>query len=108
MNSKQKGKRGEREFAEFLRSNGLTARRGQQFSGSPDSPDVICEELPWIHFEIKRVESLNINRAVEQAKVDCGDKLWAVAHKRNRGDWLITISANLFVKLLWQWTTKKK
>ena len=37
MNSRRKGKVGEREFAALLREHGFDARRGQQFSGSPDS-----------------------------------------------------------------------
>jgi len=48
MNSREKGKRGERQWRDELRANGYTARRGQQFAGSPDSPDVVCEELDWI------------------------------------------------------------
>jgi hypothetical protein len=39
VDSKRKGKRGELEFAAVLRAEGFQARRGQQFSGSPDSPD---------------------------------------------------------------------
>jgi len=45
MNSREKGKRGERQWRDELRANGYAARRGQQFSGSPDSPDVICDGL---------------------------------------------------------------
>lgn len=33
MNSRNKGKRGEREFAALLREHGFDARRGQQFAG---------------------------------------------------------------------------
>src|SRR6476619_427503 len=72
MNSRQKGKRGERQWRDELRANGYDARRGQQFSGSPDSPDVVCDALPWIHFEVKAVEKLNIEDAMEQARRDCG------------------------------------
>src|SRR5205823_13839879 len=72
VNSRQKGKRGERQWRDELRANGYAARRGQQFSGSPDSPDVVCDSLPWIHFEVKAVERLNIRDAVDQAKRDCG------------------------------------
>lgn len=36
MNSRQKGKVGEREFASLLREHGFDARRGQQFSGGAD------------------------------------------------------------------------
>jgi hypothetical protein len=37
MNSREKGKRGERAWRDELRAAGYDARRGQQFSGSPDS-----------------------------------------------------------------------
>ena len=57
MNSKQKGGRGEREFAAFCREQGYDAKRGQQFQGGADSPDV--KGLPGIHIEVKRVERLN-------------------------------------------------
>ena len=70
MNSRNKGKRGERQWRDELRSHGYQARRGQQFSGSPDSPDVVCDGLPWIHFEVKAVERLNIEQAMEQARRD--------------------------------------
>ena len=50
MNSRNKGKRGELEWRDVIRSHGYEARRGQQFSGSPDSPDVVTD-LPY-HFEV--------------------------------------------------------
>ncbi len=93
MNSKQKGNRGEREFAEWLRDNlGIEARRGQQYSGSPESPDVVSD-LP-IHIEVKRVERLNLSEAMRQAIRDCGDYAPIVAHRRNREDWMITMRAD--------------
>ena len=70
MNSRQKGARGERQWRDELRAQGYAARRGQQFSGSSDSPDVVCPALPWIHFEVKAVERLNIEEAMEQARRD--------------------------------------
>jgi Holliday junction resolvase len=54
LNSNQKGKRGEREAAAFLTDEGFPARRGQQFAGGTDSPDVVCESLSGLHFEVKR------------------------------------------------------
>lgn len=93
VNSNEKGKRGEREFAEYLRYNfGVEARRGMQYSGGSESPDVVTS-MAMLHFEVKRVEKLNLGRAMEQAEEDCGDKIPAVAHKRNRSPWLITIRA---------------
>lgn len=98
INSRQKGCRGEREWRDHLIANGYEARRGQQYSGSPDSPDVVCN-LPF-HFEVKRVEKLNIEKAVKQSEDDCGEKMPVVAHKKNRGQWLVTMPEWVFFYLI--------
>ena len=100
MNSRQKGKVGEREFAALLREHGFDARRGCQFSGSPDSPDVVSDALAWLHVEIKRVQNLNLTDACVQAEGDCGGKPWIVAHRRNHAPWLITMRAEFFFDLI--------
>ena len=105
MNSREKGKRGERQWRDELRAHGYHARRGLQFSGSPDSPDVVCDELAWAHFEVKAVERLNIEDAMEQARRDSvapsgQRKVPIVAHKRSHRPWLVTITAETFFKLL--------
>lgn len=101
-NSRQKGARGEREWSAYLRDYGIDARRGQQFSGSPDSPDVVSEMLdPYIHVEVKRVERLQIEQAVAQAERDCGKgRAPVVAHRKNRTPWLVTMRACDFVPML--------
>jgi hypothetical protein len=126
MNSREKGKRGERQWRDELRANGFAARRGQQFSGSAESPDVVCDSLPWIHFEVKAVERLNIEEAMEQARRDCREKAQKdakgendqgsagglsslptphrkvpiVAHRRNFCAWLVTMEAETFFQFL--------
>jgi len=98
-NSKQKGGRGEREWAAFLRDHCLVAYRGQQFAGGIDSPDVVCESLPLIHFEVKRVERLNIYDAMDQARKDSAFKMATVAHRKNRREWLVTMLASDWIEL---------
>lgn len=100
MNSREKGKRGERLWRDELRSAGFAARRGQQFSGSPESPDVVCDDLPWAHFEVKSVERLNVEIAMDQARGDAVDKVPLLAHKRNHCRWLVTMEANTFFQFL--------
>ena len=100
MNSREKGKRGERQWRDELRAAGYAARRGQQFSGSPDSPDVVCDQLRWIHFEVKAVEKLNIEEAMDQARRDSAGKIPVVAHKRSFRPWLVTMSAEVFFQFL--------
>ena len=100
INSRNKGKRGERQWRDELRENGYPARRGQQFSGSPDSPDVICDGLPWAHFEVKHVEHLNLTEAMAQARRDAGGKAAFLAHRKNYWPWLVTMDAERFYRLL--------
>lgn len=100
MNSRNKGKRGEREFAALLREHGFEARRGQQFAGSADSPDVVSPALPWLHIEVKRTQALNLADACAQAEGDCRGKPWVVAHRRNHAPWLITMRAEVFFEFI--------
>lgn len=102
VNSCNKGKVGEREFAAFLSERGWAARRGQQHKGGGDSPDVTCEALTaaGFHPEVKRVETLSLYKAMEQATRDAGDRVPLVAHRRNRKPWLIVLHAEDFLKLL--------
>jgi len=103
MNSKQKGGRGEREFAALCRDEGYgNVHRGQQFQGGIDSPDV--KGLPGMHVEVKRVERLNIHEAMAQSIRDSGGKaIPIVAHRRNRDKWLITMTAEDWFKLYREW-----
>jgi Holliday junction resolvase len=100
MNSKRKGKVGELEAALLLREHGFDARRGQQFEGTHDSPDV-KSNLPY-HVEVKRVERLNMRDAVAQAEGECGGKPWVVLHRWNNGQWLATVRASEFLNLVLQ------
>lgn len=100
INSKSKGKRGELEWVKVLQSHGFSAERGRQFKGGPDSPDVLSD-APNIHWEVKRVQSLNLYKAIEQAKHDAGpDQTPVVAHRKNHEEWLITLPADAFLDLL--------
>lgn len=52
--------------------------------------------LPLIHFEVKAVERLNIEDAMEQARRDGTGKAPIVAHRRNFRPWLVTMEAETF------------
>ena len=99
VNSRSKGARGERQWAKKLRDEGFEARRGQQYSGNPDAPDVVSN-IDWAHFEVKRVERLDLYGAMTKALADCGDRMPVIAHKRNHSDWLITMKADDWFKLV--------
>jgi len=89
--SRNKGKVGERELAhELTRVLGVSARRGVQFRGSPDSPDVIAD-IPGIHIECKRTERFRLYEALEQAIEDAGANVPVVLHRQNRQPWVAVI-----------------
>ena len=89
--SLNKGKTGERELAhELARVFGVTARRGVQFQGSPDSPDVVTE-IPDLHIECKRVERFRLYESLEQAVQDAGPKLPVVLHRQNKKPWVAVV-----------------
>jgi len=90
-NSKLKGKAGELEAArELARLFGCEARRGQQYSGGGDSPDVITS-IYGVHFEVKRTNVLRLNDAMAQAVGDAGEKVPVVLHRANCQEWRVTL-----------------
>ena len=103
MNARSKGARGEREWRDQLRAEGYAARRGGQqgAGGCADSPDVICPELAGaLHFEVKRVQNLNLKEAIAQATRDSEGRAPVVAHRKNGEQWLVTMPAWVLFPLL--------
>lgn len=109
VNSREKGKRGEREVADLIRRFGLPARRGQQYRGGSDSPDVVG--LPGVHVEVKLTERFQPYEALDQAEADT-QRLWntqedpdqlidtpVVFHRRNRKRWIVVLDALDFLEL---------
>lgn len=102
MNSRDKGARGERELANLLKTYGYDTRRGQQFSGANGDADVVG--LPGVHLEIKRVEKLNIDNAMDQSIRDAreGEKP-TVMHRKNNKKWLVTMPLIEWMDLYQAW-----
>lgn len=97
-NGRQKGKKGELELAHILRDYGYDTRRGQQYCGANGDADVVG--LPGVHVECKRVERLNLEDAVAQAKRDARPgEMPVVMHRRNRGQWLVTMPLENWMEL---------
>lgn len=100
INSRTKGKVAELEFSKFLTERGFPARRGAQFHGGSESPDVVSELPDW-HCECKRTETLSLYKAMDQATTDAaGRRTPFVAHRRNKKPWLAVCYAEDFVKLV--------
>lgn len=102
INSREKGKKGERELSKALRYHGYDTRRGQQYCGSNGDADVVG--LPFLHIECKRVEKLNLKVAMEQSINDAreGEKP-CVMHRKNREPWMVTMLLDDFMEIYREW-----
>lgn len=103
--SRDKGKRGEREIANILKEHGFkNARRTSQYCGTTgDASDVIG--LDGFHIEVKYVEKLNIDKALEQAIRDSEAKpekkeIPVVMHRANRHPWKVTMRIEDFLAMV--------
>lgn len=99
--SRDKGKRGERELAGILREYGYDAKRGVQYHGGPESPDVTG--LPGIHIEVKRTERLSLYDALAQSKADAGNDMPVVMHRRNNSEWIVIQPLEDWINLYREW-----
>jgi len=96
INSRKKGASGERELANKLKDYGYNTRRGQQYNGL-EGEDVVG--LDYIHIECKRVERLNLEDAMLQAKRDAKEQMPAVFHRKNNHKWLVTMELEDWIKM---------
>jgi Holliday junction resolvase len=102
-NGRQKGKRGELEVAHLMIDHGFDARRGQQFKGTKDSPDVI-HDMGGFAIEVKLRETFSINDLYaaldkQQEEAPTGEDA-IVFYRRNRKDWIVVMDANRFLTLM--------
>lgn len=98
--SRRKGKVGERECAaEFSELLGVQARRGVQFQGGPESPDVVLPGTS-LHVECKRVERLKLWDAIDQANADAPrGAVPLVWHRCNRRKSVVIVETERLVDL---------
>jgi hypothetical protein len=102
VNSKRKGKVGELDLVHFFQQHNIEARRGQQFKGSDESPDVVTE-LKSFYVECKRGNQVPKKPYdfLDQASRDCSlDQLPVVFMRRDRCDWIVVLDASDFIGMM--------
>lgn len=98
MKSQRKGRQGEIELSKILNEYGIPAKPGTALNFGT-VPDIVG--IDGIHAEVKRVEKLNVSKAMKQAIRD-SEKfggLPALFHRRNREEWLVTMTLEDWVRL---------
>lgn len=109
MLARRKGAQGEREWRDFLNLTFHTKYGRTPMSGAieglkgdvrklPKAPVTIADDFHW---EVKRVEKLNIHKAIAQAIKDAEPPaIPCVAFRRNNGEWLTCLRAEDFAEIL--------
>ena len=102
LKSRRKGKVGELDLVHWFAKYEIHAERGAQHRGGPGSPDVEIPDLPWLHIEVKRTETIELGSAelelaMLQSEADAGKgQLPVVFWRRSRRPWAMS------------WRTKNK
>ena len=98
MNSRNKGKVGERELAKVLQGYGYDTRRGQQYAGANGDADVVG--IQGLHIECKRCQQVRDEEFLQQSEKDAREsELPVVIYRRNREQWKVTMRLDTFIKL---------
>ena len=84
----------------------ITAEEGNNIIGL-EGEDVVG--LDYIHIESKRVEKLNLEEALEQAKRDSKKgQLPAVFHRKNNKKWKVTMELSDWIQIYNEYYSSKK
>lgn len=100
MNSKQKGKRGELQLVEELRTAGYAnARRTAQYCGNTgDAPDITG--IDGLHIECKRREQIQDEVFLQQAEKEAKKGLIPIVmYRRSREQWKVCLRLNVFMAI---------
>ena len=100
INSKQKGKRYEREVVSMFKKHGYDCRRSQQYCGYAEGDSDVVG-IKYLNVECKHVERLNIYDAVEQSKRDSkkSNTIPVLIHRKNNHESLVTMTFEDWIKL---------
>lgn len=92
-NSRRKGKGGELQACkEFNKLFGTNFYRSQQNRGAAGASDIIDDDHPELHPEVKRRQSMNLHNVMQQAREEAGNGGLAFAlHRKDRERWLLTV-----------------
>lgn len=106
INSKEKGKRYEREIASKLKDYGYEARRTAQYCGNTgDASDVVG--LDGIHIEAKHQQKIQIYDWMAQAVRDSAENnrgdLPTVFFRKNNAETLVCMRLDDWIKLYREW-----
>lgn len=109
--SRDKGKRFERDIANFFKSYGIAARRTAQYCGKTGQAGDV-EGVPSVHIECKFVEKLNLEVAYAQSVRDAEaagrSEIPIVIYKKSRKPAMVTMALEDWIDMYLAWMNSRK
>lgn len=104
INSKNKGKRYELEVSKYFKELGFDkARRSVQYNGQTEEGQADVVGIPFLHIECKHNESLNVEKALQQAirdnQASKKNRIPVVIHRKNGEKSKVTMTLDDFMKI---------
>lgn len=93
LTSRRKGASAEREFRDVLRTFGFKAYRDGRLDAD------LAHNVPGVHIEVKRRETLAIPAWCRQAERDSRGLVAVVAFRRSREPWRVVVPADEYLRL---------
>lgn len=104
--SREKGKRFERNIANFFKGHGINAKRTAQYCGKTGQAGDV-EGVPGVHIECKAVEKLNLEAAYAQSVRDAEaagkGEIPVVIHKKSRKPAMVTLALSDWIVMYLAW-----
>lgn len=104
--SREKGKRFERNIANFFKGHGINAKRTAQYCGKTGQAGDV-EGVLGVHIECKAVEKLNLEAAYAQSVRDAEaagkNEVPIVIHKKSRKPAMITMTLTDWIDMYLAW-----
>jgi hypothetical protein len=110
INSRAKGARGELEACSALARIGLDCRRSVQYNGKGAVSDVVCEDAPKLHIEVKLTERLNPYAFMDQAIRDMRrlPHVPTVVCRSNYKPWLLILQLDDLPRFVEEYTHARR
>jgi Holliday junction resolvase len=90
--SRSKGARGERDFRDLVRRHGFDADRDGRLAAD------LRHDVPGVHFEVKRCETITLGKWLRQAEAECGDDVPVVAFRQSNQPWRVVVPADEYLQ----------
>jgi hypothetical protein len=90
---RQKGARGERDLRDLFLAHGFAARRDGRLDAD------LVHDLPGVHVECKRCETLLIPKWLRQVRDEAGQLVPALFFRRSREPWQVIVPADHYLEL---------